>query len=58
MRVVQSAQVKSKNRLELSTLQQSVITHLNKLISNPNLLLDEGSKAIDAMLDGCKWIDH
>jgi hypothetical protein len=57
MRVVRAAQADGKNGLELGTLQRGVLTHLDKLILDPDLLLGQNPKAAKAAVDGSEWIE-
>ena len=57
MRAIRAAQGVGKNGLELGTLQQSVLTHLDKLILKPDLLLGQSPKAANAALEGSEWME-
>ena len=57
MRAVRTAQAKGENGLELGTLQRRVLTHIDALICDPNLLLGENPKAADVTLDGHEWME-
>ena len=57
MHAIRAAQAVGKNGLELGMLQQSILTHLDKLILNPDLLLGQSPKAADATLEGSEWME-